>query len=191
MNVLLGGQSLLRKANGISQTARTTQAGIKQAGNDWQNPFGAKLRHGEGWHYRRHGKRHPHCHLAFGRLTAEAASFSSKNTPLGQAFMHCLQPIQASAFLNTTCLCPKKQTLPIACPGHPAIHFQHAAQRCGFIATYAVVVLFIPIPFLPAKLSFQAQKKADETRLRLDYSRFLCLNTRGLTPVVLVNNREK
>ena len=80
-------------------------------------------------------------------LDWQSVSSALKNTPWGQAFKHLPQPIHASAFLNITCLCPGKPTLPMTFLGHRFKHFQHAMQRCGFIATYAVSILLILIVF--------------------------------------------
>ena len=114
-------------------------------------------------------------------LRSKTVLSSLKNTPLGQVFIHLRHPMQASAFSNTTCLCKKKPVLPITCFGHFSTHSQHAMHKCGFIATYAVVILFIAFTFF-CKVKW---------RLYLDYSRFLALNALGLIPVVCVNTREK
>lgn len=78
---------------------------------------------------------------------AETVLSNLKNTLLWQVLMHLPQPIQASAFLNTVCLCRKKPAFPITFFGHFSTHSQHAVQRRGFIATYSVVNFFIAIAF--------------------------------------------
>lgn len=106
-------------------------------------------------------------------LRLETVLSSLKNTPLGQVFIHLPHPMQASAFSNITCLCKKKPVLPITCFGHFSTHSQHAMHKCGVIATYAVVILFIAFIF-SANLSGLARKEYGQNKAILGLFKVSC-----------------
>lgn len=51
--------------------------------------------------------------------------------------------------------------------GHRFKHFQHAMQRCGFIATYAVSILLILIVFFDTKLRESTHKENERNKVTL------------------------
>ena len=68
-------------------------------------------------------------------IVQETDASGLKKTPWRQVFIHLLHPIQASAFSNITCLCPKKPLLSNSSDAHQFLHKYFVLQNlmCYFV----------------------------------------------------------